>query len=66
MRNLQKIFEECLDKVKALDIPVGTIDSIGWKKLDKKWAYVFVIKKQIHMILKFPRYVNEKLYYWMI
>ena len=38
MRNLQKIFVECLDKVKALDIPVGNIDSIGWKKLDKEWG----------------------------
>lgn len=38
MRNLQKIFDECLEKVKALDIPIGTIDSIGWKKLDKKWG----------------------------
>lgn len=38
MRDLQKIFEECLAEVKALDIPVGKITKVEWSELEDAWG----------------------------
>lgn len=38
LKYLQKTFSECLEEVKALDIPVGHINGIRWGKLRKKWG----------------------------
>lgn len=38
MRDLLKIYEECLEEVKSLKIPVGDIKCIEWATLMDAWG----------------------------
>lgn len=38
MRDLQQIFEECLEEVKLLNIHVGDIKDIEWIEIDNAWG----------------------------
>lgn len=38
MRDLQKIYEECIAEVKSLGIPVGKIESIQWADIKNGWG----------------------------
>lgn len=38
MRDLQKIYEECIAEVKLLGIPVGKIESIQWADIEDAWG----------------------------
>lgn len=39
MRDLQKIFEECLLEIQSLGIPTGEIESVEWARFRKKYGY---------------------------
>lgn len=38
MRDLQKIFWECIEEVKSLNIPTGDIKDIEWMEIDNAWG----------------------------
>lgn len=39
MRDLQKIYEECLlEQIQSLNIPVGNIIGISWVEMNNNWG----------------------------
>lgn len=64
MRDLQKIFEECLAEVKALNIPAGDILKIDWIDMNDAWGKchrTYVNKQLKYLIVINSEYASENI-----
>lgn len=64
MRNLQKIFEDCLAEVKALNIPVGDIFRIDWLDMNDAWGKcysAYTDKKLKYLIVINSEFASENI-----